>query len=149
MFRGWFEHLLDAKGRAAIPSSFRESLSQAGDERLVLTTAISGAHLVAYPMSRWLAFEERVRTQLPQFDANVERFRRLYIGGAMECGLDRLGRILVPANLRERAGLSKEIVFVGDIEKFAIWSKERWCETQKVDQNELASMQATLANLGL
>ncbi|MFH1807243.1 MAG: division/cell wall cluster transcriptional repressor MraZ [Pseudomonadota bacterium] len=149
MFRGWFEHLLDTKGRAAIPSTFRDNLAQAGDERLVITTALSGDHLVAYPLSKWLAFEERVRSQLPQFDANVERFRRLYIGGAMECGFDKLGRLVIPANLREAADLTKEIVFVGDIEKFAIWSKERWSETQRVDQSQRDSMQDTLANLGL
>ncbi len=148
MFRGWYDHTVDTKGRAAIPASFRDVLGSLGEDRVIVTASISARNLVAYPNSKWQAFEERVR-QLPQFDANVERFRRLYIGGAMECTLDKQGRILLPGNLREAAAIQKEIVFVGDIEKFQIWSRVEWQAVQEQDRTHLEDVRATLSDLGL
>ncbi|MBK7772890.1 MAG: division/cell wall cluster transcriptional repressor MraZ [Sandaracinaceae bacterium] len=95
MFRGRYEHAIDAKGRTSFPAAFREVLNTKGDARLVVTTGLE-ACLVAYPMSEWLAFEERL-AQLPQFDRSVAMLRRIYVSGAVECEVDKVGRLLIPA----------------------------------------------------
>lgn len=148
MFRGWYEHLVDAKGRVSIPASFRDVLTAQGEDRLIVTTSISSSYLVAYPINKWQAFEERVR-ELPEFNPEVMRFRRLYIGGAMECSIDKQGRILLHANLREFAGISKELVFSGDIEKFQIWSRENFAKVRDGDRENLEDVQRTVSELGL
>jgi MraZ protein len=101
LFRGRYEHAIDAKGRTSFPAAFREVLNTKGDARLVVTTGLE-ACLVAYPMSEWLAFEERL-AQLPQFDRSVAMLRRIYVSGAVECEVDKVGRLLIPAGLRKHA----------------------------------------------
>lgn len=127
MFRGRYEHAIDAKGRTSVPARFRDELSpkreQAGAS-LVLTCGLEPC-VVAYPMREWLAFEERL-ARLPQFDPSVAMIRRLYVSGAVECDVDRLGRVLVPAALREHAGLRRQALWTGMGRHVELWSKERF-----------------------
>lgn len=126
MFRGRFEHTIDPKGRLALPSTFRKELVAIGDEPLIVTTHISPC-LVAYPLSEWSAFEERL-AKLPQFDPSVMLLRRLYVGCAMECPIDKQSRILIPAALREYARLERDVYWVGGMRTLEIWSKASWQE---------------------
>ena len=127
MFRGRYEHSVDAKGRMALPSAFKKALGGTGEEQLVVTTHISTPCLVVYPPSEWTAFEARL-AKLPQFDPSVMALRRLYVGGAMECAIDKQGRVLVPAVLREYAGLELEraAYWVGAMKTMEIWSPSNW-----------------------
>lgn len=153
MFRGRYEHALDAKGRTSLPSRFREVLAERGGDagpRLVLTTGLDPC-LVAYPMDEWLAFEERLAA-FPQFDPTVAMLRRIYVSGAIECELDKLGRLLIPQSLREHADLGRNVLWAGMGRHVELWSKERFEALQQkvaADEDLRASMASRLAELGL
>ena len=150
MFRGRYEHAIDAKGRTSFPSRFREALSQAGDDRVVLTTGLDPC-VVAYPMREWVAFEERLAA-LPQFDATVATLRRIVVSGAVDCDLDKMGRLLVPPTLREHAVLEREVIWAGMGRHIELWDKAAFASMQKAaledDANRVA-MASRLAELGL
>jgi MraZ protein len=150
VFRGRYEHAIDGKGRTSLPSRFREVLSARGDVRLVITTALDPC-LVAYPLQEWENFEERL-SRLPQFDENVTLLRRIYVSGAMECEFDKLGRILIPAPLRQHASLSGEVVWAGMGQNLEIWSKSRFEQIRSAvleDEVKRQAMARRLAELGL
>ncbi len=150
MFRGRYEHTMDEKGRTSVPSRYRDVLSANGEGRLVLTTGLEPC-LVAYPVGEWLAFEEKL-SRMPQFDASVKMLRRIYVSGAVECDLDKHGRILVPASLRKHAGLDKDALWAGMGRHAEIWAKERFDtlrEETLADEAQRRSMAERLAELGL
>ncbi len=111
MFMGEYSHTIDPKGRLIIPSKFREQL---GDE-FVLTKGLDGC-LSIYPMNEWEKFEEQLRS-LPLTNKNARTFSRFFVAGATSCELDKQGRILVPGTLREFAGLEKDVVLTGNINR--------------------------------
>ena len=127
MFMGEYNHTIDAKGRLIIPSRFRDLLG----EEFVLTRGLDGC-LSIYPMDEWAAFEEKLRA-LPLTNKNARTFTRFFVAGATNCELDKQGRILVPATLREFAGLEKDVVLTGNINRIEIWSKEKWNENSNYD----------------
>jgi MraZ protein len=106
MFRGQFAHSIDAKGRVSLPARFRDQLLHAGQARLVLTPAPFDPCLHVYPLSAWEEFEQKI-SELPSLDPHVVRFRRVYVSAAVECELDRSGRVLVPPHLRDAVTLDK------------------------------------------
>ena len=139
MFMGEYNHTIDAKGRLIIPSKFREAL---GSE-FVLTKGLDGC-LFVFPMKEWEAFEEKLRS-LPLIDKNARKFSRFFLAGASTCELDKQGRILLPANLREYAGIDKEVVSVGVYSRVEIWSKDRYLENSDFDDmDEIADHMAEL-----
>lgn len=125
MFRGRHEHTIDPKGRVSIPVKFREVLGKKYDERLVITN-FDGC-LVAYPYEEWIKLEEKAST-LSMVKKETRSFMRFFYSSAIECTLDKQGRILIPQTLREYAALDKEVVLVGQLKKIEIWSKKRWSE---------------------
>ena len=150
MFRGRYEHAMDGKGRTSIPSRFREVLAGLGEGRLVLTSGLDPC-VVAYPMAEWLAFEERL-SALPQFDPTVATLRRIVVSGAVECELDKVGRVLVPASLRDHAGLRREALWAGMGKHFELWSKEAFDGIRAAvfdDTGRRQEMAQRLAELGL
>ena len=150
MFRGRYEHAIDRKGRTSLPSRFREVLNGSGDPRIILTTGLETC-VVAYPYAEWLAFEERL-SNLPQFDVSVGMLRRIYVSGAVECELDKLGRLLVPGPLRRHAGLERDAVWVGMGTHVELWDRARY-ETLRddvlADPDKRMEMARRLAELGL
>ncbi len=149
MFRGRYEHSLDAKGRLALPAAFKKALSKTGDEILIVTTHISSPCLVAYPPGEWEAFEQRL-AKLPQFEPSVMMLRRLYVGGAMECAIDKQGRMLIPPVLREYANLEREACWVGGMKTLEIWSKKSWFEIVEDARKDVgADVLAKLGELGI
>lgn len=143
---------MDAKGRVSLPARFRELLSSMADARLVLTTNVDPGSqcLVAYPITEWLAFQQRI-ADLPQFDEAVIRLKRLHIAGACECSADKQGRILVPPMLREYAGLQARsaVLFAGLGSNIEIWDRSRWEEERNRAKDSLVQINETLARLGL
>lgn len=146
MFRGRFEHSIDPKGRVSIPSKFREILSTNYDDRLILTN-FDGC-LWAYPVAEWQIIEDKVAAR-PQFDPKLMAFRRVFISAATECPIDKQGRILIPPTLREYAGITKDLVFVGITNHLEIWSSDRWKHVFKESQEDVANMMESLGDLGL
>lgn len=147
MFRGLHDHTIDPKGRVSLPVRFRELLSGQGDDRLIVTTAIDPC-LVAYPVAEWSAFEERL-SKLPQFDPNVLKLKRIYVAAATECLIDKQGRVMIPPELREYAGITKDVIFAGMVKTVELWSKDRWQENGRLSREEAADVGKALAGLGL
>lgn len=137
MFMGEYNHTIDAKGRLIIPAKFRELL---GTE-FVLTRGLDGC-LFIYPVDEWKAFEQKLRA-LPLTNKNARTFSRFFVAGAAMCELDRQGRVLLPQTLREFAGLEKDVVLTGNLDRIEVWSKDKWSENCDYDDmNEIAeSMQ--------
>ena len=125
MFRGQFAHTIDAKGRVSLPARFRDGLVSHGDSRFILTPALFDPCLHLYPMRGWEELEEKI-AGLPSFDPNIVRFRRLYVSAAIECELDKAGRVLVPPTLRDRAALAKDALWAGMGRTVELWAKEKW-----------------------
>lgn len=130
MFRGVTHINLDAKGRIAFPSRYRERLSSICDGQLVVT--VDRDHcLLVYPLPEWEYIEQKL-VRLPSLNRSARRLQRLLIGHATECQLDGSGRILLPPPLREFAGLEKHTVLIGQGNKFELWDESAW--TQRRDE---------------
>ena len=125
MFRGSFEHTVDDKGRVSVPAKFRDRITAANDDRVVITNFqfTTLRCLDVYPYPAWVRLEERVLQQ-PQFDLRVQHIYQYYFAEAQDQQLDKQGRILLPPTLREYANLRRDVVFVGQGEKFQIWDRD-------------------------
>ena len=130
MFMGEYNHTIDPKGRLIIPSKFRESL---GDE-FVVTKGLDGC-LFVFDNKEWSAFEEKLKS-LPITNKDARKFVRFFLAGATGCEIDKQGRVLLPAVLREFAELEKDVVMVGIMNRVEIWSKERWNSANAFDDME-------------
>jgi MraZ protein len=125
VFRGRYEHTIDPKGRLSIPSRYRDELATRRITTLVLS---EGDHCVsAFPLDEWEKLEESLRQHSP-FSPERRNIVRVMVASAKECPVDRAGRTLVPPELREFAGLKKDVVIAGALESFEIWSRERWTD---------------------
>jgi MraZ protein len=150
MFRGLYEHTLDAKGRISLPSHLRDVLARQLDdrgERLIITTGIDRC-LVAYPPSEWQAFEARLAS-LSQFDPAVVQLKRIYVAGATECQIDKHGRLLIPPLLREYAELERDLVWAGMVRTIEIWAKQHWTAQVAASRQDRQGVVRALAGLGL
>ena len=123
MFRGSSFHTIDSKGRIIIPARFRDVIKADGSYGVMLSR-MDGA-LIAYTYDEWRKIENRILT-LAEKSESMRRFRRVFIGGSFECPCDKQGRILIPQNLREYAEFEKDIVLVGVLDHFEIWSRDSW-----------------------
>ena len=148
MFRGSSFHNLDPKGRLIIPARFRDVLKQSSVDGLMIST-MDGA-LSCYTVEEWRKIEERI-LNLSVKSENMRRFRRIFIGGAHECILDKQGRILIPPSLRQHAGLKKEVVLVGVLDHFEVWARKSWAQEDEKLQNDMKDedLRNEVAELGL
>jgi MraZ protein len=146
MFRGRFEYSIDSKGRVSIPAKFRELLAGKYDNGLILTNF--DRCLVAFPYEEWQVVEEKV-SSFSMVKKETTAFLRFFISGAVECPIDKLGRIIIPPTLRKHAQLEREVIFAGMLKRFEIWSKGRWAEEINRSQENFEGISETLAALGL
>ena len=123
-FRGVTALALDAKGRLAIPSRYRDLLVPDGDGHLVLTADPSRC-LLLYPRAAWEPLQERLMS-LSSFNPAIRALQRLLVGHADDVEVDAAGRILVPPELRRYANLDKRVVLVGQGPKFELWDEQQW-----------------------
>lgn len=130
MFMGEYNHTVDAKGRVIVPSKFREQLG----EEFVVTKGLDGC-LFVYENTEWKALEEKLHA-LPLTNANARKFSRFFLAGATTCEVDKQGRILLPAVLREFANIDKDAVLVGVGSRIEIWSRELWNQSNTYDDME-------------
>ncbi len=128
MFRGAHALNIDTKGRLAIPVGPRNELIERCSSKLVVTVNNTREKcLWLYPMDVWDSVEQKV-VNLPSFDPNHQKLKRFLIGYASDVEMDKSGRILIPAPLRDFALLDKSVYLVGQGNKFEIWNEELWNE---------------------
>ncbi len=122
MFRGTTSHTIDSKGRLIIPMRFREVIQHSGGDLMI--TRMDGA-LWAFTFPEWDKLETRVLNRQNN-NEEMRRFRRFFIGSAMDCRCDKQGRVLLPPYLREMSGIKKNIMLVGQLKHFEIWDREKY-----------------------
>ncbi len=131
MFRGVTAINLDAKGRFAIPTRFREELQDCCERQLVVTVAVNEkcigepGCLWLYPLPEWEKLELTV-SKLPTLNKMAGKLRRFLIGNATEAEMDAQGRLLLSEKLRKFAGMEKKLILVGQLNKFEIWNEQAW-----------------------
>ncbi len=141
MFMGEYSHSIDAKGRLIMPAKYREQL---GNE-FVVTKGLDGC-LFVYPQEEWQSIETKFR-EVPLTTKDARKFSRFFFAGAAACEIDKQGRILLPSVLREFAGLEKDVVLVGVLNRIEIWDKAKWEETNGYD--DMDEIAEHMADLGL
>ena len=121
---GEFESTLDAKGRFLLPAGVKRQLAEDEARFFVINRGFEGC-LSLYPLKTWEPLIEKV-SKLSDFDPKAREFRRYFLNGATPVEPDSAGRLLLSANLKEHAGLVKDIVLVGVGEKFEIWDSNKY-----------------------
>jgi len=124
MFRGASKVTLDAKGRMVMPNRYRQQLAERADGRLVMTVDRDQC-LLLYPLPEWEQVERKLMA-LPSLNAQARRLQRLMVGHATDLELDGHGRVLVPPELREFAGLERHAMLIGQGNRFELWDEARW-----------------------
>jgi MraZ protein len=143
MFLGEYSHTLDAKGRLTIPARFRAEL----ESGMVITRGAEPC-LVVYPADEWATLAAKA-AQMPTASRVARSYTRLMFGGASEAQPDKMGRILVPAFLREYAGIQEEAVVVGVNSYIEIWAPERWQQALARDAGDMDEILAEVAKMGI
>lgn len=149
MLRGATKVTLDAKGRLAIPTRYRERIAARCDGQLVATVDKDYC-LLLYPLPDWEEIERKLM-RLPSLDQRARRLQRLMVGHATEVDVDGHGRILLSRELREFAGLDRQAVLLGQGNRFELWDEQRWNETRDgwLSDGDDADLSAQLENLTL
>ena len=141
MFIGEYQHTIDSKGRVILPAKFREELG----ETFVVTKGLDHC-LFVYPNEEWSNLEKKLRT-LPLTSKDARAFIRFFFAGAAECGVDKQGRILIPANLRQHAGLNRDLAIIGVSTRVEIWDRDAWDaynNESSLDQDKIVEHMAEL-----
>ena len=148
MFRGSSFHTIDAKGRVIIPARFRDVIRADGSDGLMISRMDNC--LVGFPLNEWRNIETKILAMAEKND-NMRRFRRVFIGGAFDCNCDKQDRILVPPSLRQYAQLEKEIVFVGVLDHFEIWSRDNYDKETMLQEKDMKKEEVRneIAKLGI
>ena len=123
-FLGEFQATLDAKGRFLLPAGFKKQLPEAESALFVINRGFEKC-LALYPLKSWEPLFAEIMN-LNDFDPKVREFRRYFLNGAQYVEPDTAGRILVPQNLKEHAGLNKDIVLTSGLNKMEIWDSNKY-----------------------
>lgn len=143
MFLGEYEHTMDDKGRVAVPARFRDELGNG----VVITRGFDRC-LMGFPRAAWEGLAQQV-SSLSIGQGEARNLQRLLFSGAADIALDKQGRMLLPQNLREYAGLGETVILAGLNKHFEIWSVERWQEVLQTLDANVGSFADRLTNLGL
>lgn len=143
MFLGEHQHALDTKGRITIPAKFRDKLG----ERFVATKGLDNC-IFLYPVDEWQEIENKLRS-LPLTRSDVRSFVRFFFSGASEMEMDKQGRIVLPLNLREYAGVDKDLFIIGVGPRIEIWSDEKWAAYNQKAGAAFEELAESLVDLGI
>jgi MraZ protein len=125
VFTGEYRHTVDDKGRMAVPAKFRAQLAGGG----FISRWIDGC-LAVHTRDGWDQLQDRV-SGLAITDSAARLFQRQIFAGALEAELDRQGRVLLPAYLRDEIGIDGDAVVVGIRDHAEIWAPDRWATYRK------------------
>jgi len=140
MYTGEYNHTIDNKGRMIVPAKFREALG----ESFMVTRGV-GNCLEIYDMEEWERYVSKLREMTGE--ASTMKMIRFKVSGAHEVDIDKQGRTLIPVNLREWAGLEKDVVLAGMIGHIEVWTKAKWDEINTFD--DMSEISEELAKKGL
>ncbi|WP_091771980.1 division/cell wall cluster transcriptional repressor MraZ [Piscibacillus halophilus] len=143
MFMGEFQHNIDSKGRIIVPAKFREGLG----ESFVLTRGLDNC-LFAYPQEEWRILEEKLK-KLPLTKKDARAFTRFFFSGAVECDIDKQGRINIPSPLRKYADLDKECIVIGVSNRIELWAKEKWTDYVEESEESFADIAENLMDFDI
>ena len=143
MFMGKVQNSIDVKSRMIIPSKYRDELGY----RCILTKGMDKC-LYIYSMQEWENFMKKL-SALPTSDINSRQFMRHFYANANECEIDKQGRIVIPQNLREYAGIEKELITVGVLDKIEIWSKAEWDKAENGTELEPSEIAQRMTEYGI
>jgi MraZ protein len=143
MFIGEFQATIDEKGRISIPAKFRPQLKN----KVVVTRGLDSS-LFLYTLDEWKKLAEKLAS-LPISTANTRAFSRLMLAGAMDCDIDKQGRITLPGYLKEFAKIHKKLVFAGLYNRVEIWSSDLWDKYKKQTEKQSNEIAEQLGSLGV
>jgi transcriptional regulator MraZ len=140
MLLGEHEHALDDKNRLTLPARLREQLG----DRVVVTRGLDGC-LDVYAADEWAKRATRVG-RLDDFSRETRTLQRFFFASATEAELDKQGRIVIPANLLEHAGIGREVTVAGILDHLEIWDRATWRERQQTVEGSAEDVAERLAN---
>lgn len=143
MFMGEYRHNIDTKGRLIVPAKYREHLG----ESFVITRGLDQC-LFGYPLSEWKSIEEKLKA-LPLTKKDARAFTRFFFSGAVECELDKQGRVNLPTSLLDYAKLEKECVILGVSNRFEIWSKDIWEDYFSASEESFAEIAENMIDFNI
>ena len=143
MFIGEYTYSIDEKKRLAIPAKFRKELGK----KAVVTRGIDKC-LVVYPLREWAKLSRKLEN-LPSSQTDAREFVRLMLSGAVDVGLDKLGRILIPDYLKEYASLKKNVAILGLSNRIEIWDERKWQIFKKKTETSVGDIAERLKELGI
>ncbi|MGY3113535.1 MraZ protein [Pantoea eucalypti] len=144
MFRGATLVNLDSKGRLAVPTRYRELLIGESHGQMVCTIDLHQPCLLLYTLPEWEIIEKKL-ARLSSMNPLERRVQRLLLGHASECQMDNAGRLLLANTLRQHAKLTKEVMLVGQFNKFELWDEQTWYQQVRDDIDAEQSAQEPLS----
>lgn len=147
-FSGKYYYTVDLKGRVIIPAPFREIITSNYSTKLYITNALFDRCLYIYPLEEWNKLHEQIRTK-PKSDEAIRYFLRRIVASAVEIEMDKPGRILIPAALREDANINSNVVLVGQIERIELWDRNEWDSLFDPNKIDRKGIEEKLAGYGL
>lgn len=145
MFRGASLVNLDSKGRLAVPTRYRDVLNEEAKGQMVCTIDLHQPCLLLYLLPEWEIIEQKL-SRLSSMNPAERRVQRLLLGHASECQMDGAGRLLIASTLRQHAKLTKEVMLVGQFNKFELWDEQTWYRQVKEDIEAEQSTQEPLSD---
>ncbi len=121
LFLGEYDHALDERSRITLPRKIRQEL---GESEVILSRGFDTC-IFGFDRTSWER-EAGKHLETPVTDDKARMLRRYLFSGAQKTEVDKLGRILLPAQLKEYAFIAREVVIIGAGDHFEIWDKERW-----------------------
>jgi MraZ protein len=143
MFIGEYTLSIDEKGRLSVPVKFRNDLKG----KAVVTRGLDNS-LFLYTLPEWAKLAEKL-SALPISKANTRAFSRLMLAGAMDCEIDKAGRIILPDYLRTFAKINKKVVVAGLYNRLEIWSEEHWLKYKKATEKDSTEIAEQLGEIGV
>ena len=131
MFLGEFQHSLDTKGRVILPARYRDQLAEGA-----YVTKGRGGCLSVFTPEEFEDVASQVREQSKRGPKELNA-ARVFFSGALEVKPDKQGRVALPQNLREYAGLGRDVVVAGVFSRIEIWDRDRWLELDRVGAQAL------------
>ena len=143
MLIGEYFHTIDTKKRLALPAKFRKELGKS----LIVTRGVDNC-LVVYTEQEWKKIAEKLAA-LPESRPEARTYRRLILAGAMLVSVDKLGRVLIPENLKDYAGLEKRVVVCGLFNRLEIWDSDSWERYRGKEEKKVDDLASKLGELGV